>query len=115
MLYKKYANKKGASKAYYNRDSREKAGLAIEAKKAKKTPAVVETAEESTEEDVKPYDYDNMENNIEEEVVVMDEAIVEEVVEPAEEATEEVVEPAVEEATEEPASTEEKPEDGSAN
>ncbi len=116
MLYKKYLNKKGASKAYYNRDSREKAGLAIEAKKAKKTPAVVETAEEPTEEDVKPYDYDNMENNIEEEVVV-DEAVVEEI--PAEEAveepaTEEVVEPA-EEATEEPASTEEKPEDGSAN
>lgn len=109
MLYKKYLNKKGASKAYYNRDSREKAGLAIEAKKAKKTPAVVETAEEPTEEDVKPYDYDNMENNIEEEVVV-DEAVVEEI--PAEEAVEEPTTEAVEEPT---APAEEKPEDGSAN
>ena len=95
MLYEKYKKKKGSSVSYYNRNSRERAGLAIEEKKARKAK---EATSVEPEEDAKPYDYDNMENNIEE-----DSSNEEEVVE--ETATEEV--PVEETVTEEVVNTEE--------
>ena len=66
MLVKKYRKDKGASASYYNRDSREKAGLAIEAKKARLAAKESDTVE-VPEEEATPYDYDNMENNLVEE------------------------------------------------
>ncbi len=66
MLVKKHRKNKGASASYYNRDSRERAGLAIEAKKARLAAKESDTVE-GIEESI-PYDYDNMENNIEQEV-----------------------------------------------
>lgn len=94
MLYEKYKKKKGSSVSYYNRNSRERAGLAIEEKNARKAK---EAATVEPEEEAKPYDYDNMENNIEEDS--SNEEIVEET------ATEEV--PADEASTEEVVNTEE--------
>ncbi len=82
MLYDKYGKKKNSSKDYYNRNSRERAGLEIEAKNARKAKEAEKVTEEEPEE-VQPYDYDNMENNI--------------VEEPSEETTEEVVEESTEE------------------
>ena len=89
MLVDKYGNKKNSSKNYYNRNSREKAGLAIEAKNAKKAKATQTASEEDiveVEEEVTPYDYDNIENNIE---APVSEEVVEETVETVEEAVEE--------------------------
>ncbi len=82
MLYDKHGKKKNSSKDYYNRNSRERAGLEIEAKNARKAKEAEKVTEEEPEE-VQPYDYDNMENNIVEEV--------------SEETTEEVVEESTEE------------------
>ncbi|MBR4420199.1 MAG: hypothetical protein IKT32_04900, partial [Clostridia bacterium] len=108
MIVKKYRKNKGSSTNYYNRDSREKAGLAIEAKNARKAKEAEKEELVSADEEVKSYDYDNIENNIEEEVTE----------ETAEEATEEVSEEATEsteEVTEESVSEEEKPEDNGEN
>ena len=91
VIYDKYRKKKGASVSYYNRNSRERAGLAIEEKNARKA---------KEESEVKPYDYDNMENNVE--------------VETEEEIVEEPVEEPVEESTE-TADEEEKPEENGEN
>ena len=52
MLGKKARAGKQATKEYYNRDSREKLQAQLEDKK------------DSQPEEVKPYDYDNIENNI---------------------------------------------------
>ena len=104
MLVKKYRKNKGSSNNYYNRDSREKAGLAIEAKNARKAKEAAAKKDEDlvvADEEVQSYDYDNMENNLAEEI--------------SEESSEEVVEN--EEVSEENAeeSTEEKPEDNGEN
>ena len=99
MLVKKYRKDKGSAVSYYNRNSREQAGLAIEAKKARMAKAQAEKEEEliSADEQTSTYDYDNIENNIEEEVT-------EEVEEaPVEEVAEETVENVAEEVTEAPA------------
>ncbi|MBQ3571933.1 MAG: hypothetical protein IJA15_03800, partial [Clostridia bacterium] len=113
MLVKKYRKNKGSAVSYYNRNSREQAGLAIEAKKARMAKAQAEKEEEliSADEQTSTYDYDNIENNIEEEVTEevteapAEEAPVEEVAEeiPAEETVENVAE----EVTEAPATTSE--------
>lgn len=71
MLIEKHRKNKGVSSEYYNRNSREKAGLEIEAKKARQAKEAQnkksEEIVEATEEEVPAYDYDNIENNIESE------------------------------------------------
>lgn len=70
MLVKKSGKNRTVTKTYYNRDSRDKAtekAIAKNAKqkaiKAKEGPVTEDEPEEQPE--VKPYDYDNMENNLE--------------------------------------------------
>lgn len=69
MLVKKSGKNKAVTKTYYNRDSRDKAHAAIADKKVKSASkaAVDDNPDDEAEEqaEVKPYDYDNMENNIE--------------------------------------------------
>lgn len=109
MLVKKSGKNKTVTKTYYNRDSRDKATEKAIAKNAKQKALKAkeeEVTDDVTEEqpEVKPYDYDNMENNLEPEATdSADEAsdgVSEETDAPAE-----VTEPAAEPAeTAEPAS-----------
>lgn len=112
MIVKKSNKNKAVTKTYYNRDSRDKAHESIMNKKAKAAnKATAETNPDEVEEEkteVKPYDYDNMENNVEpEETDVLpegdEENVAEETVENAETA-----EPA---QTETPAETSESSEE----
>ncbi len=66
MIVDKNGSKKHKTVAYYNRDSREKAHMDIEAKKARNSAKKddVDSTEEK-EAPAKEYDYDNMENNVE--------------------------------------------------
>lgn len=67
MLVKKSGKNKAVVKTYYDRDSRDRTNAQIlknkKAAKKVEAPAEDEVSEEPAE--VKPYDYDNMENNIE--------------------------------------------------
>ena len=66
MIVDKNSSKKHKTVAYYNRDSRDKAHMDIEAKKARNSAKSNDSnTTEEKEAPVKEYDYDNMENNVE--------------------------------------------------